>query len=112
LFQIIENSIRERAMPFSVRRAVTFPPTNCGDFFTQTELPTRLDDRRVAQPVPNHRQHRRGRDGEVFRARDTRLNRDVAVKVLPKDFGAVADRLRRFEQEAKTLAALNRLKVP
>src|SRR3989442_297133 len=45
--------------------------------------------------------------GEVFRARDTRLNRDVAVKMLPKDFVAAADRLRRFEQEAKTLAALN-----
>ena len=45
--------------------------------------------------------------GEVFHARDTRLNRDVAVKVLPKDFVADADRLRRFEQEAKTLAALN-----
>src|SRR5437899_10091562 len=45
--------------------------------------------------------------GEVFRARDSRLNRDVAVKVLPKDFVADADRLRRFEQEAKTLAALN-----
>src|SRR5436190_1830941 len=45
--------------------------------------------------------------GEVFRARDTRLNRDVAVKVLPKDFVADADRLRRFEQEAKMLAALN-----
>src|SRR5262245_685968 len=45
--------------------------------------------------------------GEVFRALDTRLNRDVAVKVLPKDLVADADRLRRFEQEAKTLAALN-----
>src|SRR6266542_3852270 len=45
--------------------------------------------------------------GEVFRARDTRLNRDVAIKLLPKDFVADADRLRRFEHEAKTLAALN-----
>src|SRR6266403_811860 len=45
--------------------------------------------------------------GEVFCARDTRLNRDVAVKILPRDFVADADRLRRFEQEAKTLAALN-----
>jgi serine/threonine protein kinase len=36
--------------------------------------------------------------GEVFRARDTRLNRDVAVKVLPKDFLADADRLHRFER--------------
>ena len=35
--------------------------------------------------------------GEVFRARDTRLNRDVAVKVLPRDFVADVDRLRRFE---------------
>src|SRR5262245_28225360 len=45
--------------------------------------------------------------GEVFRARDTRLDRDVAIKVLPKDFVRDADRLRRFEQDAKTLAALN-----
>src|SRR5262245_18873716 len=45
--------------------------------------------------------------GEVFRARDMRRNRDVAIKVLPKDFVSDADRLRRFEQEAKTLAAVN-----
>jgi eukaryotic-like serine/threonine-protein kinase len=50
--------------------------------------------------------------GEVFRARDTRLNRDVAVKVMPKDFVSDSDRLRRFEQEAKTLAALNHPNVP
>jgi len=43
----------------------------------------------------------------VFRARDTRLNPEVAIKVLPKDFTGDAGRLRRFEQEAKTLAALN-----
>jgi serine/threonine protein kinase len=40
--------------------------------------------------------------GEVFRARDTRRNRDVAIKVLPKDFVSDADRLRRFEQEANS----------
>src|SRR5215471_2202210 len=45
--------------------------------------------------------------GEVFRARDTRLNREVAIKVLPKTFVSDPDRLRRFEQESKTLAALN-----
>src|SRR3989449_10602261 len=45
--------------------------------------------------------------GQVYRATDTKLNRDVAVKLLPKDFVRDADRLRRFEQEAKTLAALN-----
>ncbi len=45
--------------------------------------------------------------GEVYRARDTRLGRDVAVKVLPKSFAQDADRLRRFEQEARAVAALN-----
>jgi Tol biopolymer transport system component len=45
--------------------------------------------------------------GEVYRARDTRLDRDVALKVLPESFALDADRLMRFEREAKTLAALN-----
>jgi len=45
--------------------------------------------------------------GEVYRARDTRLDRIVAVKVLPPSFTADADRLRRFEQEARSVAALN-----
>jgi eukaryotic-like serine/threonine-protein kinase len=45
--------------------------------------------------------------GEVFRARDTRLNRDVALKVLPESFAADADRIARFTREAQALAALN-----
>jgi len=45
--------------------------------------------------------------GEVHRARDTKLNRDVAIKVLPEAFAADADRLARFTREAQTLAALN-----
>jgi len=45
--------------------------------------------------------------GEVYRARDTRLDRIVAIKVLPASFSADTDRLRRFEQEARSVAALN-----
>jgi len=44
--------------------------------------------------------------GEVYRARDERLGRDVAVKVLPATMAADPDRLRRFEQEARASLAL------
>ncbi len=45
--------------------------------------------------------------GEVYRARDTRLGREVAIKVLPDSFSTSADRLRRFEKEARAASALN-----
>src|SRR5438552_11062765 len=45
--------------------------------------------------------------GEVYRARDTQLGRDVAIKVLPAAFSADTERLRRFEQEAQAAGALN-----
>jgi len=45
--------------------------------------------------------------GEVYRATDTTLERDVAIKVLPESFAADANRVARFEREAKTLASLN-----
>src|SRR5579863_1172896 len=45
--------------------------------------------------------------GEVYRARDTKLDRDVAIKVLPPDFAQNPERLARFEREAKVLASLN-----
>lgn len=43
-----------------------------------------------------------GEMGEVYRARDERLKRDVAIKVLPASYSQDADRLRRFEQEAQS----------
>jgi Tol biopolymer transport system component len=45
--------------------------------------------------------------GEVYRARDSKLGRDVAIKILPQGFTSDADRLARFEREARMLAALN-----
>jgi serine/threonine protein kinase len=45
--------------------------------------------------------------GEVYRARDTSLQRDVAIKVLPETFASDADRLARFRREAQALAAQN-----
>ncbi len=45
--------------------------------------------------------------GEVYRARDTKLKRSVAIKVLPAAFSQDSDRLMRFEREAELLATLN-----
>jgi len=45
--------------------------------------------------------------GQVYRARDTKLDRDVAIKIVPEAFAHDADRLARFQREAKTLASLN-----
>ena len=45
--------------------------------------------------------------GEVYRARDSKLKRDVALKILPDAFARDSDRLARFQREAEALAALN-----
>ena len=49
--------------------------------------------------------------GEVYRAKDTTLRREVAVKVLPEQFTQDAERLARFGQEAQLLASLNHLNI-
>jgi eukaryotic-like serine/threonine-protein kinase len=62
---------------------------------------TRLGPYQIAAPIGA------GGMGEVYRARDTRLGREVAIKVLPSDVASSPDRLARFEREARTVAALN-----
>jgi len=62
---------------------------------------TQLGPYKIIAPIGS------GAMGEVYRARDTRLQRDVALKTLPASFTNDADRLRRFEQEARSVAALN-----
>ena len=53
----------------------------------------------------------KGGVGEVYRAGDTKVDRDVAIKVLPEDFATDVDRLARFEREAKLLASLNHTNI-
>jgi serine/threonine protein kinase len=53
----------------------------------------------------------KGGMGEVWRARDTTLGREVAIKTLPDEFAQDADRLARLEREAKLLASLNHPKI-
>jgi Tol biopolymer transport system component len=62
---------------------------------------TRLGPYEIVEPIGA------GGMGEVYRAKDPRLGRDVAIKVLPASFSQDADRLRRFEQEAKAAGLLN-----
>ena len=49
--------------------------------------------------------------GEVYRARDTKLKREVAVKILPDEFSRDADRVSRFQREAEVLASLNHANI-
>jgi serine/threonine protein kinase/Tol biopolymer transport system component len=62
---------------------------------------TRFGSYEVIEPIGS------GGMGDVYRATDTKLKRDVAVKVLPESFAADADRLARFQREAEVLASLN-----
>ena len=66
---------------------------------------TRLGPYEIAAPLGS------GGMGEVYRARDSRLGRDVAIKVLPPAFAADAQRLARFRREAQTLASLNHANI-
>ena len=66
---------------------------------------TRLGPYEITAPIGA------GGMGEVYRAHDSRLGREVAIKVLPASFAADAERLRRFEQEARAIGALNHANI-
>src|SRR6059036_536563 len=53
----------------------------------------------------------RGGMGEVYRGRDTKLKRDVAIKILPEEFSSDPERIARFHREARAIAALNHANI-
>src|SRR6478609_440873 len=65
------------------------------------DVGTRLDSLEITARLG------KGGMGEVYRARDTKLKRDVAIKILPDEFSRDADRIARFQREAEVLASLN-----
>src|SRR5262245_58899918 len=71
------------------------------EFFMPLAAHTRLGPYEILAPIGS------GGMGEVYRARDTRLRRDVAIKVLPQSVASDPDRLRRFELEARAASQLN-----
>jgi serine/threonine protein kinase/TolB-like protein len=89
-----------------VGRSDTYDPSRNSQYNLNQETRhvqpgTRLGPYEIVAPIGA------GGMGEVYRARDTRLGRDVAIKVLPEEFADDPERLRRFEQEAKAVAALD-----
>src|SRR5262245_40649771 len=82
-------------------------PATIGASSPRMALPagTRLGSYEILAPIGA------GGMGEVYRARDTKLHRDVAVKVLPTQFALDPDRLARFTREAQVLASLNHPRI-
>ena len=66
---------------------------------------SRLGHFEIAEPIG------KGGMGEVYRAKDSKLGRDVAIKVLPEEFSRDKERLDRFEREARLLAQLNHANI-
>ena len=66
---------------------------------------TRLSSYEIVEPIG------KGGMGEVYRARDTKLGREVAIKILPEEFARDKERVERFEREARLLAQLNHTSI-
>ena len=97
------NSGDRHRIPFEIR---CLPPEFPDTIRTQ-ESPLSID---VGTRLGNHEITAllgKGGMGEVYRARDTKLKREVAIKILPDEFSRDADRVNRFQREAEVLASLN-----
>ena len=82
------NLLRREQLPYNPRQVALTPGTRLGVYD-------------ITAPIGE------GGIGQVYRATDTTLGRQVAIKILPDAFASDPDRLARFEREAKTLASLN-----
>ena len=88
-----------------LRPILAFLPASSS--YTRAVLNHGPQSRHHPRSLLRHRQIGEGGMGEVYRATDTSLDRQVAIKVLPDAFASAAERLARFEREAKVLASLN-----
>ena len=95
-------SADEKSYAYGYSSTMTRTCTSFGNQIAMSSrpVPGSVPTRSSARSAP-------GGMGEVYRAKDPRLGREVAIKVLPASFSQDADRLRRFEQEAKAAGVLN-----
>jgi len=95
------GSFAEQPALAGVRRDVPEPPSSASDVHRAVRPGDRLGVYEIQAFVGA------GGMGEVYRARDTRLDRSVAIKVLPAQLAADRDRFQRFEREARAVARLD-----
>jgi TolB-like protein/tetratricopeptide (TPR) repeat protein len=101
----VERMLRADAEPHPILDASVLLPVEQPE--THNIPPTALEPGRRVGPYEIVSFLAAGGMGEVYRARDTRLKRDVALKILPESLAANRDRIARFEREAELLASLN-----